>query len=344
MLKHGIHHKLYSRYFREYLDFYPSETSVLETGDWHNAKWVANMVRNRKDQFFIAYGACKPHLPWYVPQEYFDMHPLDSIKLPPIKKSRYGAYELKQPEHPDKDNDNRRSPFKVLRAHNKLHEAIQGYLAAVSYTDDCFGQIINMLDTDREKREKTIVIVTSDHGYQLGEQKTWAKYNQWQRANRIPLLIRVPGLNPGVCHEPVSSLDIYPTLMDLCGLTAPHELDGNNLKSLLYNVYQDQNRIVHMSSTDGSSYSISRDKRYYYVNVKDGSDKLYDMYEDENQWRNVANRDENVSIVERFKKEIPDFVEPILPFKLDQLKLDHNLKKERESLIQKMKRNRKIGI
>ncbi|MEM7386863.1 MAG: sulfatase [Verrucomicrobiota bacterium] len=189
------------------------------------------MMREKQNEpFFLGIGFFRPHTPFVAPKKYFDLYPLDTIRLP------YA---------PEGDRDD--IPTAAF-AHNcpvpnynldplTCRKAIQAYYACVSFIDAQVGRLLAALD-DLELSEKTIVVFWSDHGYHLGEHDgVWQKRTLFEQGARAPLIIRNPGSagNGQACDRIVEFVDIYPTLTDLASIPAPENLAGKSLKPLLDN-------------------------------------------------------------------------------------------------------------
>jgi iduronate 2-sulfatase len=188
-------------------------------------------LAERDAPFLLAVGFYKPHLPWCVPEPYWDMHPIESVDLPPNPHApqdsdrdltlhasgellvNYGGYQ----GDPRVDQDYARH----LR---------RAYRAAVSYVDAQVGRVLDALDR-AGLEDSTVVVLWSDHGWHLGDHGVWGKHTLHERSLRSPLIVRAPGFTaPGVaCGAIVESVDLFPTLTELCGLELPGELDGTSL-------------------------------------------------------------------------------------------------------------------
>lgn len=163
--------------------------------------------------FFLAAGFRRPHLPWLAPKKYFDLYPPDQIPLPP------------------RAADNGREPV----AEQTHREMIAHYYAATSYMDHQVGTVLAELEK-LKLADNTIVLLFGDNGYCLGERGAhFGKGNLWERSLHVPLIVVGPGIPAGQKRDvPVSLVDIYPTLVELCGLPAPaSKLEGQSLKPLL---------------------------------------------------------------------------------------------------------------
>ena len=158
-----------------------------------------------------------------------------------------------------------------------------------------------------------MVVLWSDHGWALGTKFHWKKFALWEECTRVPLVIKVPGLTPkgGVCTRPVSLLDLYPTLADLCGLDAPKRLDGTSLRPLLGDPSSTWDRPALMTH-ERKNHAV-RSERYRYIRYADGSEELYDHDSDPNEWKNLAKSDTHVSVRAELAGWLPDEDAPEAP-------------------------------
>lgn len=197
----------------------------LET-DGMVASQAVNLLRQNRDRpFFLAVGFFRPHFPYVAPKKYFDEYPVEKISAPA-----------------DPSADIADVPAAALLSTRPLNEgmnnaearlAIRGYRAGTSFMDAQVGRVLAELDR-LGLRENTIVVFIGDHGYSLGEKGLWRKQNLYEQGARTPLIISAPGARNGVPSAAVVEfLDIYPTLADLAGLTAPDYLQGRSLRPVL---------------------------------------------------------------------------------------------------------------
>ena len=196
---------------------------------------------------------------------------------------------------------------------NKLTQVTQAYLASVSFVDHCVGKVLKALETS-EYGDNTIVVLWSDHGYHIGEKGTFQKHSLWQRSTRVPFVVSTPGGRAGVCHKPVELLDIYPTLVDLCGLPENKKNEGASVKPLLMDPNAQWNKLAittyrkqekHCKATgtkfaEKPSHAIY-DHRYHYILYSDGSEELYDLEKDPHEWENLAKKPESEPIKKRLR-------------------------------------------
>ncbi|UCF36053.1 MAG: sulfatase, partial [Acidobacteriota bacterium] len=223
------------------------------TPDERNAAWAAEKIRALSREpleqpFFLAVGFLRPHTPLVAPQKYFDRFPLDQLKLAVIRSGDADDTYLQVAYRGGDAHSLRlgRQMYEgIAEAYGGVEEGLkrwtQAYLACVAAVDDNIGQVLEALD-ESPLRSNTIVVLTSDHGFHMGEKDYLYKNSLWEESTRVPLLMRVPGLTPPgtQVEHPVSLIDIYPTLVDLCGLSSQsaknekgHPLDGHSMRPLL---------------------------------------------------------------------------------------------------------------
>ena len=274
----------------------PTKERKENTLDWQTAEWAAGQLNQKHDKpFFLAVGIAKPHLPWYVPQEYFDRHPLDTIKIPEHRLD--DLEDILTPA--GKKKFNATADFRWVQKDDLFKRAVQAYLACASYADDCVGVVLDALAKSPE-RDNTIVVIFGDHGWHLGEKLRFRKATLWQEATRLPLMIRVPGMTSGsraASARMVNLIDLYPTLIDLCGLPAKPDIDGRSIVPLLKSPATPWN---HPSVTiNGHGNACVRDERWYYIRYEDGTEEFYDMQKDPMQWTNLARSADKSVVAEK---------------------------------------------
>ncbi len=293
---------------------YTSEGDRDLLPDERCAEWAAERITTmaKQDQakpFFLGVGFIRPHTPLYAPRRFFDMFPVEDIKLPVIR-----AGDASDTHYQDVFSPERKGPrhFKLLKeSYPTLEEGlrtyVQAYLACVAFVDEQVGKVVDAIDRNG-LRDNTIVLVTSDHGYNMGEKDYLFKNSLWEESGRVPLIVRAPGVTPAgaVVERPVSLIDIYPTLVDLCGLQGDTRknakgapLDGYSLKPLLIDPQAD-----HWDGPDAAltvikadqrpseqpeahHYSV-RTRRWRYILYNSGAEELYDHDHDPYEWSNLA--------------------------------------------------------
>jgi choline-sulfatase len=258
--------------------------------------------REHDNPFFIACGVYHPHLPWYVPQEYFDLYPLKGVCLPLIQENDLDDV----PEGGRHLASARRADLEKIVAAGKHREAVQAYLASISFADEQVERLITALDAS-PLRDNTIVVLWSDHGWHLGEKQHWHKSTLWENGTRVPLILIAPGVTEpnSRCTRPVGLIDIYPTLVDLCGLSAPHQpLDGLTLRPQLDDPTTPRERPVLI--TYGRGNHAVRSDRWRYIRYSGGGEELYDHTVDPHEWTNLIGDEQYASLVAELRERLPE--------------------------------------
>ena len=280
-----------------------------ELSDHKMAAWAVEQLQKKQDApFFLAVGFYRPHVPQYVPQKWFDMYPLESLQLPAVLEndladvSDYGI-NLTRLEHVSPPHD-------WVVKNNEWKPLVQSYLACVSFVDHQVGKLLDALDNSPAK-DNTLVVLYSDHGFQLGEKERWAKRSLWEDVTRVPLIVAGPGVPRGkICSKPVQLMDVYPTLLELAGLEPDTKLEGHSLGALLKNSDAEW---PHMARTSfGPGNESIRSERYRYIHYNDGSEEFYDHAEDPHEWKNLIAQPELASAIEEHRAFLPKNPHPIL--------------------------------
>lgn len=284
------------------------------TFDGRTVDWVSERMNRDYDKpFFLACGIYRPHIPWFVPEKYFDLYPLEEVNLPLIKEndlddvplsSKNIAYSTSNfGNDDDLHNTNGNKEHGTIKDRGLWPDAVRAYLAAVSYADAQFGRLLNTLENSKYA-DNTIVVLWSDHGWHLGEKEHWRKATLWEEVTRVPLIIYDPRSKvKGNCKEAVSLLDIYPTLIDLCGLPQIDELEGTSLVPQLIEP-KTERTVPAISSLTPNFHSI-RDRRFRYTSYGNGEEELYDHKTDPEEWTNIAVDTNFLEIKTRLKSYLP---------------------------------------
>lgn len=299
---------------------YVSDNDRDLMNDEQQAEWTVNRLKQLESggdaqPFFLAVGFSRPHTPLVAPQKYFEMYPLDSLKLALIKENDREDCHF-QSVFPKWDPNWTTHYQKLVDSYPTVEEGLllhlQAYLACITFVDEQVGKVVDALDNSRFK-DNTIVILVSDHGYHQGEKQYLYKNSLWEESTRVPMIIRVPqmaGSAGKTVDHPVSLIDIYPTIADLCELGDKDNkindqgasLNGHSLQPFLTDPEHGQwagpDVALSVVMTPGPekergpepswhSYSVrSRDFRYtHYVS---GKEELYDHTKDPHEWENLA--------------------------------------------------------
>jgi arylsulfatase A-like enzyme len=270
-----------------------------ECGDWQSAEFCADyLLQDHEKPFFLACGIFRPHSPQLVPQEYFDMYPPGSFKMPEVP-------EDDMDDIPEIARTNWSTPFtKLVREKGQWELAVQGYLASMTFADDCIGHVLEALEKSAY-RENTLVVLWTDHGWQLCHKDRWEKFTLWRQSTNAPLMFRYPGMKTTgqVCKEVVSFLDLYPTLLDLAGLPRKEDLEGETLRPWLEDPGRDKESPA-IITYPGGNHSVVW-KNWNYIHYEDGSEELYDHSTDVREYHNLAGREEHQALIDKLKEMLP---------------------------------------
>jgi arylsulfatase A-like enzyme len=283
-------------------------------GDWLVTKWVGEQLQRAHEKpFFLACGIYRPHEPWFVPKKYFEPFPLETIRPGP----GYKADDLDDvPPAGQKLGRNRY--FAHIQKEGQWKNGIQAYLASIHFADAMLGRVLDALEKS-PYRDNTIVVLWSDHGWHLGEKEHWQKFTGWRICDRVPLMVRVPkgvsGLAEGtragsVCERPVSLVDLFRTLTDLCGLPDKADIAGRSLVPLLRDpaMAWPHAAITHLDQP--GSYAISTE-RWRYIHYTSGDEELYDIETDPHEWTNLAPSPEHAAKLAELRTLAPMEMAPL---------------------------------
>eukprot|EP00040_Diaphanoeca_grandis_P028557 m.165590 g.165590 ORF g.165590 m.165590 type:complete len:742 (-) comp31389_c0_seq4:22-2247(-) len=192
-----------------------------------------------KQPFFLAAGFKRPHLGWMGPTKYFDMYNISDVAI-----ATHRTPPLGMPAVAFGTNGEMCGMDDVTCFTNVSHvpllpdyrhaEMRRAYYSVVTFMDSQVGRVLDALD-DNDLRSSTIVVFWGDHGYQLGEHGLWAKVTNFELATRVPLIISLPNqANAGTTTRGFASLiDVFPTLVDACGLQTNSANQGKSLLPLI---------------------------------------------------------------------------------------------------------------
>jgi choline-sulfatase len=254
-----------------------------EKGDWAITTWAIEQLQQMPSDapFFLSVGYFLPHVPCYVTPEDYNHFPDDTRLLPELLESdredtpRYSWYlhwSLPEPR------------WKWVVEKGEDRNLCRSYLASTRFIDRQIGRLLDALQAS-PWGENTLVVLWSDHGFHLGEKGVTGKNTLWEPSTRVPLILAGPGVASGArCLQPVELLDLYPTLAERCHLEAPDNLEGHSLVPQLQDAghYRPWPAIT----THNSNNHSIRDERWRWIVYADGSQELYDLKEDPNEWRN----------------------------------------------------------
>ncbi|WP_462319752.1 sulfatase [Marinilabilia sp.] len=271
-----------------------------------------NRLNKLNRPFFLGVGFFKPHLPFNAPSKYWNLYQKNNIPLSPnpqapanvnpVALNNSGEFNngyQKAEEHPSAEHPVSKEYARRLR---------HAHFAAISYIDAQIGKVINELDR-LNLTENTIIIVWGDHGWHLGDHSIWGKHTLFERALKSALIIKTPGTNKsaGIADGLVESLDIYPTLCELCNINPPEDLDGNSLVPLLNRSTGKGKKAVLGFWHNGYTVRNENFRLMYFPKEKENEFALFDHQNDPYETTNIA--DSHTEVVQEMKQLLKPFKE-----------------------------------
>lgn len=270
-----------------------------EMYDFQLAEKAADRLRaGLPAPFFMSVGFFRPHVPMHVPPRWFELYAGDRAHPPMVPE---GEMEDIPPnfQHLQQIAP---TPEEIQRE-NKWEDLVRAYCASVSFVDHCVGRLLRGLD-EGPHREDTFVVLWSDHGFHLGEKRHLAKRTLWEESTRVPFVVAGPGITPGeACQEPVSLLDVYPTILEICGLPRLTHLEGTSVTPQLKDPSVRREHPALISSYEGNHALRSRDWRY--IRYTDGAEELYHHPSDPGEHVNLVGRPGSLPIIQELSKWLP---------------------------------------
>ncbi|MDB4763056.1 sulfatase [Akkermansiaceae bacterium] len=269
----------------------------LVHSDGKTAAKAVELIKQHKDKpFFLGVGFVRPHVPFVAPRkDYTDFLPYAKMQLPPKLKEDWADIP--------KAGINYKTSKNMKMDVRRQKKAVGGYYASVAFMDRMVGQVLDGLK-EAGLDDNTIVIFTSDHGYHLGEHDFWAKVSLHDESAAVPLIIRMPGKKPAVCHSLVELLDLYPTLSNLCGLKVPGRLQGKDISEMMTDPAKEVRSAAF--SVNGKGFLLREQDWAYIAYGKNGQgdQELFDMKQDPKQFTNLAKDPKYGQTLARFQKKM----------------------------------------
>lgn len=276
-----------------------------DTDDAKVADWAIGQIKAMKPgqpPTMLCVGFRHPHVPCYAPRKWFDLYPDDdTLVMPPVKPNdrddvpRFAWYlhwTLPEPR------------LAWLQSSKQWRPLVRAYLASISFVDGQVGRLLDALDASGQA-DRTVVVLWSDHGWHVGEKGISGKNTLWERSTRVPLIFAGPGVAKGAkCTSPAELLDLYPTLAELCGLPPKQGLEGHSLVPQLRDAKSARDWPA--ITTHGPNNHAIRTDRWRYIRYADGSEELYDMQADPNEWTNLAAEPAHAATKAELAKRLPE--------------------------------------
>ncbi|NLR93949.1 sulfatase [Flammeovirga agarivorans] len=286
----------------------PASNPLEDFQDYRSAMHAVKYLEKDHDKpFFLAVGFVLPHTSFIMPEENFDRFK-DPIEAPEIK-----ANDLTDIPLVGRSNAQIYVEIPVQKDH-AWEDVRRGYLASINFTDDNVGRVLDALEKSAYA-DNTIVVLWSDHGFHLGEKRTFSKFSLWEEATRTPFIIydaRGQKGNGKSCKEPVGLINVYKTLCDLAGIKEPDYVDGISLAPWLKKPGLEKESPA-MTTWGRGNYTL-RTKEWRYTRYHDGSQELYNELQDPNEWTNLADDPKYAAMMEKLAdKWLPKTEAPQIP-------------------------------
>lgn len=305
------------------------ESPIADDDEYADGRVAAETVRRlraanrRRDQdgtpFFIAVGFVRPHLPFSAPQKYWDLYDPATLPMPEYRQPPVDAPQVAG------KRGGEIAAYKPVPEDGKIPDDLQrrlihGYYASTSFVDAQVGKVLEELDR-LELADDTIVVLWGDHGFHLGDHGIWTKHTNYEQANRIPLLIRAPGVTPANAstNQLAESVDVFPTLAELAGLPAPEgpqPIDGVSLVPVLKDSsarVRDHAFHAYPNRKLGRAIRTARYRLVEWKRIDQPTDaaeyELYDYETDPLETKNLAA--ELPEVVEELKETLASYPQPV---------------------------------
>jgi arylsulfatase A-like enzyme len=260
---------------------YPEKDSLMS--DYTYAEWTKKQLQEKHNRpFFMAVGFIRPHVPWHAPKKWFNRYNPDNITLPNYLPNDFD----------DLPEISKKIAYKGMMPttdwaidSGEWKNIIQAYLACISFVDHQVGIVLDAL-RNSAYNDNTIVILWSDHGYELGEKGSFGKQTLWSESTHVPLIFKLPGRKEKIkIDQAVELLDVYPTLLDLTALPKNSSNEGQSLVPL-FTQLEDPSAVA--LTTYGKNNHSMINSRYRYIRYENGAEELYDLQNDPEERDNLS--------------------------------------------------------
>jgi arylsulfatase A-like enzyme len=281
-----------------------------DKGDYQITSWAIEQLTTapKNQPLFLAVGYFLPHVPCYVTEKWYDLFPDSDELLPKVLRhdrddtprfSWYLHWDLPEPR------------LKWVEEAGQWRNLCRSYLASTAFVDAQIGRLMEALKASG-RFDNTIVVVWGDHGWHLGEKGITGKNTLWDNGTKVPLIFAGPGVKGGQrCMQPAELMDIYPTLIELCGLPKRNDLEGLSLIPQLRDAATKRERPAITSHNQGN-HAI-RSERYRYIRYADGSEEFYDHEADPHEWGNLAGNPKYAEAIAWHRQWLPKVDLPMAP-------------------------------
>lgn len=292
-------------FYKGRYDWGPIEIEDAGMADAKVVSWAEKELSQSHDKpLFLAVGIYRPHWPWWVPPGYFDQHSLNHIE--PVQVPDGELDDI-----PEAGRKMIRLDLDAwFRENGQREKAIQGYLAAMTFADAMVGRLLTALENG-PMSDSTLIVLWSDHGWHMGSMRHWEKFALWDQTTHVPLIFvdrrdnrTTPSWQSGsLCNQPVSLIDMYPTLVELCVLENPGHLQGQSLVPLLEDPSQKTGRAI-LTTHKYKNHAI-RSENWRYIRYADSSEELYDHTTDPEEHTNLAQMEQYTAVKDYLARWLP---------------------------------------
>jgi len=275
-------------------------------GDTRITDWAMRQLDQKHSKpFFLGVGYYRPHIPLFAPKRDFDHYPpVEAIQLPKVMAGDLddlGSTARSWALEPITAGSHQ-----IVERSGQWKEAVRAYLACVTFVDRQLGRLLDQLEASPHA-DNTWIILWGDHGWHLGEKQHWGKWTGWRESTRVPLMVIPPERESQAargkrCDAPVSLLDLYPTLVEICGLAAREDLSGKSLMPWIRNPERQTRRSV-MTFFDPGNVAIS-DRHWRYIRYANGEEELYHLPSDPQEWTNLATSIKHTEVIRKFRTQL----------------------------------------
>ena len=293
----------------------PHNHAEEETGDYKVARWAIEEWNTVSDKpLLMTIGFYRPHRPFNAPKAYFKKFPLESIQLPKVRADDlndlppYGKALARSNAHKDLFKPRTlHEQILLLGGEKEWKYMVQSYLACINYVDVQIGRFLDEIKDNPRKRD-TVIVLTSDHGWNLGEKTHWCKAAIWRNTTRVPFIVVSPGVAKAGLrnNQPISHVDIYPSLCDFAGIPKPGHLEGRSILPLLKDPSATRD-FAFLSY--GPENTAAQSERYRYLRYEDGSEELYDHQKDPHEWTNLIGNEKYQAMSRKMRTRVLGFQE-----------------------------------
>ena len=278
---------------------------VEDSIDFHTAGYCVKVLGEPAGDkpLFLACGIYKPHSPFFAPSAHHQ--PYRGIGLPPRNADDWNDLPSGASALLSNKQWFWQGMMKVERqTEGSYRNFIRAYAACAAFADAQIARVLDALHKS-PRRDNTIVVLWSDHGFHLGEKDHIEKFALWEKSNHIPFIVVAPGVTPpgSRCDRPVDMTVLYPTLLELCGLPADKACDGESIVPLLRDPRAKWERPALMTYMRGNH--AVRSDRWRYIRYADGTEELYDHDADPHEWTNLAGDGRFEEVIARLRRWLP---------------------------------------